>query len=783
MTSPPLSRHLLVRMPLLLLACAPGTLDDSGAAPALWPGEDLRPALDHGFFAAHALPELSLYAGCEEDPDRPDAAHRGPLGIGNGRVFALLGLEAPLNRLHELTGPSYDKGARFFGDHWLTLEVDGVEAPFTRECIARPRGTGLVITRAEAGDVTMYTVDLAPRLSDAEAPAAIVRHVLVETATPHAVRVRHHAWQDLVEEDGALVEEIAGERRMAVLGLTDGAVDLGTVDGEASTTLRIAFAEEGQELPDTRAAEGWLDPTLAWWADWSATGVQLSSDDPRVEDLYDAQRVLIQVQTTAAGGIAPMSRYTGVWLRDTIGPVRFLLRAGLHEQARAALAYLHQCHAARGDYGNSCTSGLDPSVQVDEPDWAGMGTFSGRTAAEGPSYVPLAWLDEAAWTDDLSPVETRWDYLRRGVLAQVIDEEGRQTFSGDETFRLFLNVTLGLELEEPWEEVAWSANSSLLTKAAAERLAQAAAALGRGEDAALLAERAALADHALRSHFLQGGAWLAPFVLHSDWEGSALGDLPAGTVAPQPFEDVNLTLTWTGAIAVDDPLAMSDLQALLDVAGRGDGTVQSPPAARYAGAELYGVEIEEGVGTGMVPGYALSTFTRLGHPQAAAAFDALHDYAGPTGSFPEALLYDDKSALQVYYDETGGIGDIAARYRPWEGAINLDAMLEYLLGAAPVDGGARFRPHLPAGHRQLAARGLRVGACVGDLEVEGRDRAAALRFTAAQPCTVTLELPVPTAPRDPGEGSLLTLPGGELLWRAPPQALEAGQAASLALSW
>ncbi|MCK6506158.1 hypothetical protein L6R53_22730 [Myxococcota bacterium] len=767
-------------LPLLLLACAPGppASDDSGGAPALWPGEDVRPALEHGFFAAHALPELSLYSWCEEDPDRPDAAHRGPLGVGNGRAFALLGLAAPLNRLHAMTGPTYDKGTRFFGDHWLTLEVDGVEAPFTRECITRPRGTGLVITRADAGDVTLYTVDLAPRLSDAEAPAAIVRHVLVQTDAPHAVRVRHHAWQDLALQDGALVEEIAGERRLAVLGLTDGVVDLGTVQGEAAATLRFAFAEAGQDLPDTAQAEAWTDPTLAWWTDWSATGVQLSSDDPRVEDLYDAQRVLVQVQTTAAGGIAPMSRYTGVWLRDTIGPVRFLLRAGLHDQARAALAYLHQCHAERGDYGNSCTSGLDPTVQVDEPDWAALGAFSGRTAAEGPSYVPLAWLDEAAWTDDRSQVEERWDYLRRGVLAQVIDEEGRQAFSGDETFRLFLNVALGLELEEPWQDVAWSANSSLLMKAAAGRMAREADALGRGEDAALLAARSELADHALRTHFLQEGTWLAPFILHS-----TLGDLPAGMVAPQPFEDVNLTLTWSDAFDVDDPLATTDLQALLDFAGRGDGTVQSPPAARYAGAELYGVEIEEGVGTGMVPGYALSTFTRLGHPQAAAAFDALHAYAGPTGSFPEALLYDDKSALQVYYDETGGIGDIAARYRPWEGAINLDAMLEYLLGAAPVDGGAHFRPHLPAGHRQLAARGLRAGACVGDLEVEGRDRAAALRFTAAQPCTVTLELPVPTAPRDPGEGSLVTLPGGELLWRAPPQALEAGQAASLALSW
>lgn len=73
--------------------------------------------------------------------------------------------------------------------------------------------------------------------------------------------------------------------------------------------------------------------------------------------------------------------------------------------------------------------------------------------------------------------------------------------------------------------------------------------------------------------------------------------------------------------------------------------------------------IEQGVATGPVPGYYLSDLVALGDPNAEAAFDALNSYAGPSGHFPEALLYDDMSALQVYYDETGAIGDIAARLR------------------------------------------------------------------------------------------------------------------------
>lgn len=767
---------------LALFACKTTTPVDSGSPPTepvYWPGEDVRPSLDHSFFAEHTLPELSLYAHCEAEEDRLDAAHRGPLAVGNGRVFGLLGLGSPLNRLHSMTGPTYEKGTRFFGDHWFTLEVDGAELAFDRECIARPRGTAVVLTRAEAGDVTLYTVDFAPRPASGDRPATIVRHLLVSSASSHDIRLLHHAWQEVELEAGGLVERVADERKLAVWGTDpDGVVDLGAVHGDASATVHFEFAEAADELTGTEPQPTWLDETLAWWTDWSATGMQLHSEDPRVEDLYDSLRTTLKVQTTSAGGISVMSRYTGVWLRDTIGPVRFLLRAGLHEDAQAALDYLHLCHAVNGDYGNACTSGIDPDVTVEEPDWAAMGEFSGRTAAEGPSYVPLAWLDAAAWTDDDSGLERRWDYLVRGLRGQVMDEEGRQSFSGDETFRLLMNVPLGLDLEYPWHEVAWSANTSMLMRASATRLGAAAAALGHAEDGALLQERAALADNALQQHFLQDGGWFAPFIFHSDE-----GDNRAGDIAPQPFEDVNLKLLWSGALSVDDPLALSDLQTLQALAGRDDGTVQSPAHDRYAGTELYGVEIEDGVCTGMVPGYYLSTLTAIGDPSAEGAFDALHRYASPTGSFAEALLYDDLSALQVYYDETGGIGDIAARFRPWEGAIDLDAMLAFLFGAEPVDGGARFRPHLPGGQTRLEGTDLRVGACVGDLLVTGTASSRTVRFTAESSCQVSFELPVGDTPRELDGGELRTLPAGELLVRFAPRAVEAGQSLSQTVAW
>ena len=783
----------------LLLACA--SPPPAALPPArLWPGEDLRPSLDHSFFESHSLEPLSLFADCVEGPgeDRPDAAHRGPFAVGNGRAFGMMGLADPLHRLHNAVGPTYDKGDRFFSDRWFRLEVDGAPVAFDRECIARPRGSGLVLTRADAGDVQLYTVDLAPQPEGQAAPPAILRFLLLHTEASHRLLLREEGAVAMEIEGDSAVQRFSDGTGLALLALdripdtSDEAftLDFGTLEagGEATAATAYAFStdeEDGAALSaDLRAAdpEAWLEQTLAWWADASALGLQLESEDPRVVDLYDGMRTSLLVQTTEGGGVAPMSRYTGVWLRDTIGPTRFLLRAGLGDQAHAALDYLHLCHATRGDYGNSCSSGLDPTDLPEEPDWASMGAFTGRTAAEGPSYVPLAWLDLADWTDAPDLIDQHWDYLARGVLAQQMDEEGRQPFSGDETWRLVMNVSVGLPLEYPWEDLAWSADSSLLSRAAAGRLAQAGEALGRVDAADTLRARGDLATRALEETFLQPEGYLAPYVFHS-----AGSDNEAGDVAPAPFEDVNLSGIWAGAYLPTDPIAQADLESLLAVAGRGDGTIQSHPAPVYEGQDLFSVEVNEGVATGMVPGFTLSVLTAMGHPEAEAAYDALRSYAGPSGQYPEDLLYDDMSALQVYYDESGALGDICARYRPWEGAIDLDAMLAFLIGAQPMEGGGRLRPHLPGDQRQLGARGLQIGAARGSLTLTQEVGRLTARFTSESdaPFLLWWELPLPEGaePWDTDGGWVEALPMGERLVRFTPRVLHEGETSEVEVQW
>lgn len=790
----PFHAHPAILVAVLVAACQGPAEETPAPTPTYWAGVDLRPELDHPFFDAHALEPLSLYATCVEGVERPDAAHRGAFAVGNGSAFAILGLADPATRLHNATGPTYDRGTRFWGDWWYDLEVDGVPVTLERECVARPRGTALAVTRADGGEWTLYSVEFAPMPDDRAPPPVLGRFLLVRSRSTasHTVRLRLGSYRTLEDRDGIPVEWVAEERVLGHVPWTaetgpDGTVDLGVIDlgtvdpgGDAQAAVAALSAWTGEELDELRddlllvSPEAWLDQTLAWWRTWSSDGLALTSEDPRVEDLYDGLLATLRVQQGAGGGISPMSRYTGVWLRDTIGPTRFLLRAGRPDEALANLSYLYACHVDRGDYGNACDSGLDPDGVGDPPDWTTLGTLSGRTGAEGPSYVPLAWTDHARWTGDDTALDAHWDYVARGVLAQEMDPEGRQTFSGDETFRLVMGMAEGYPLEYAWQDLAWSADSSLLMRAASRRMAEAAARLGR--DRAPFDDLAAAAENALEGTFRQEGGWYAPFVFHT-----AGSDNEAAEVAPYPFEDVNLAGLWAGAFDPEDSRALADLEALLDHAGRGDGTIQSPPDPAYAGEDMLGIEVEEGVATGMAPGYALAALTAVGHPEAEAAFNALHRYASPAGEYPEDLLYDDMSALQVLYDETGSLGDVAARYRPWEGAINLDAMLAWLAGAEPVDGGARLRPHLPNHQRSLAFDGLVVGTGRGAMQVTGDDHGRTVTFTADTAFTLWMEIPVPAGVVPDRDTDVL--PAGEQVVRFDPVDLGVGETVTFEVGW
>ena len=776
--------------------------DDDDVEAELWPGEDERPELDHPFFAEHpALEDLSLYAAHVEGDDRPDAQHRGAFSLGNGRIFSLLGLTDPLNTLHSMVGPVYEKDGFFFSDVAVGLEVDGQEAAFDQEWIARVRGTAVVVTRADSATHSLYTVDFAARPAgdaDLDVPPAIVRVMLVTglagAAGDVAVRLRPYGTPEV--QDGMLVEPLTSEDRYRAYLPWDGdlqadatghAVSLGSV-AEGSSAQAVLVIATGETTADLAAVDArlqaadpgdWLEQTLSWWQTFSDRGVQIEVADERIEDLYDGMRVGIRVQQSAAGAVCPMSRYTGVWLRDTIGLVRFFLRSGLHDEARAALDYLFLCAAVEGDLSNHCSSGLHPDDLQGEPDWDSLGTWSGRLAAEGPSYVPLMYRDFTAFTGDWDPVEDRWPYLRRTLVAQTVEQDGLQPFSGDETFRVAMSAGLGHDLMLMYEDETWSANSAFLLAAAADWMVLAAVETGELSDVTALSDLGDAARTAMSDHFWLDEGHYAPFIFRD-------GEEPER----RPFEDVNLKPVWTGALTPDDPIALSNLQGLQAAAGHEDGTVQTPLDPQYH--DVLGYPVEEGVCTGMVPGYYLVNLALLGDPTAELAFDSLHPYADSAGQYDEYMVYDDLSALAPIYDPIGGLGDYTARHRPWEGGINLDAFLLYLAGPLWMPGAEALllRPHLPNGHRTIEIAHLVVGEAAGTVttELSGGELRATFVSESAVPFDLQLDLPLPTGLDLAGEttvdgegaGSLETMPAGERVVRF--DALEVAPGATVVFS-
>ncbi len=780
--------------PIALLLLAGACRSPEPPQPTPWPGSDERPTDFADNLDVLGFSELSLYTQHVSGAvsERPHFSERGAMGVGNGLAFTTLGLSDPANRMHGTVGPTYEKGSSgYFSDHWFTLVVDGQELEPDQEWIARARGTNVVVTVAKAGAHTLTTFDYAPQGVGGDPVPGIARIFVVDG--PGDVSLRLHSTANLELMDDHVVQSLDdGTRLLGFLPwqgelVADGDTWAVQPDGRQAAMLFGTAVDTGglDAMADRIAAadpDEWMGQTADHWADWLNTGVTVRTSDPRIDDLYEGMRVAIRVQQTVAGGVAPMNRYTRVWLRDTYGPARFYARAGLFDDAWATLDYLHLCHAVRGDYANSCDAGLTESDKGEEPNWAALPDLSGRAAAEGPSWVPLAYRDVVAFTGDDGRVAERMDYLTRAVLAQPT-ETGLQSFSGDETFRAALGSNAGLPIEYGWEELAWSANTSMLTVASADWLSAAAVRHGTGQ-ATELADRAALASAALDTEFRTTDGWLAPYVFHTAGTANAQGD-----VAATPFEDVNLKPLWLGLVEPDAAGALDDLRAVEAHAAVGDGTVQSP-AKIPLDLSLDGADLSAGIGTGMVPGFYLYDLAVVGDPAGYAAFDALHTIATPTGSYPEYIVHSDDRALQVIYDAAGGLGDTPARYRPWEAAINADAMLAWLTGLEPTADGMALRPHHVGELPEITVDGLRVGdhTLSYTSRYEAEHLIVTFSTTDTEPFRLDVDLPAPPQAHDirsfgPSWGELQEAPGGEYWMSFAPVPIDSQEPLVFEITW
>lgn len=660
------------------------------SADAAWPDEAGEPIpVPEALAGVPGLDDPSAY-GRDGLPD--GRASAGSFGVGNGVVFGIVGLDDPVNTLTNVSGPGYDTDAGFFGDAWFALEADGVALDVTAARAQRPRGTALARTFEVMGDLSLSVTTAAP-----PGEAAILRVVTVQNDGPDASPTL--VWRLARADDEVLAttfDQVRGARQMR-LSCDEGAYDadadawiapLALAAGEETTlTCQQAVTSTGGFTMVDLDAPAALAATNDAVAAVLGGALVLDVPDAKVADLYEGMLVTLWTQTAPSGLVSPMSRYTRGWLRDSEGPVRLWLRAGLHDDALALLEALWLTQLAEGAVRNSfpLDTDLDAVTLPDDPAtfWADADFMPGREPVEAPSYPILLHAMAADWTG------TTWDAQRLAFLDACLDRQvfdgDLLPFSGDETFRFPLASAIGEGLPE---DLGWSANSSFLWRAAAD-------ALGRDPGAAPV------------NAYWTGDYW-APIARYAD--ASPLGE---------PYEDVALQPVWWPGGALDPADVAAHLDATAEALLGDDGVLIS---------RLAGTSSPNAGYTGMVPGFWLHAAAAHHRSEEASAFAALDLVATPSGHFEE-LHGADHHPLAVTHDADGLGADVTARYRPWEGGDVVAAMLDYLVGFDPA--GLTLAPHLPPGWPAFSVSGLRVGTDSLDVTVTGYAEGVVVRVSGA----------------------------------------------------
>ncbi|HPV04897.1 MAG TPA: hypothetical protein PLC24_10085 [Myxococcota bacterium] len=760
-----------------------GTADvagDDGVAPDIHYWQGPQPlSLAGGIYdqVPSVFSRISRFVTEVDGPEPVDPSFLGGAGVGNGLAFAMFGYGNPLNSMHSFAGPGYDLGDEFFGDYSVGLAVGGAKetAAFDRQVVAITADAPVVVARGTVGQIELHVVSFAPWFGGAVTPESdsdVLRHCIMRVvevrnpgpAAPVVVRVLAHgdvtspqAGRMLEEDDGRVLVTAAAGATAQVEGRVM-AVDLGEMGEGASRSFVVthcAFAA-GQivELPEFDAA-ALLARTADAYRKWESELVDVETPDPMVNDFIDGMKLTLKLQTSDGGATCPMSEYTRTWARDNMGPVLAMLSLGGFADVEAYLDYVYYAILKEGDLKNSYPANLEIDWDgVVAPDWDSMPPLGEgsvgkkRVSAETPSYMVLMYGLHNRFTGKADRIVERLGLLRRCLFAQGFSDGDMLPFTGDETFRAAMNAALGLGLEEPHEDTNWSGNSSALWLGAAREYARFMEQAGQDAESAMAQERFEDVEAATLAAYTRPDKCFAALVSMSDMAMS------------KPFEDASLQVTWSGWKDGDDPYARDAFSCLYETARTVPGEICSKLDTMYGGVFR---DAWDGVYTGMMPGYALHSMTVLGHPDAFAAFNMVRKSLDTLGNVQEYLILDDHSGLTLMYNDDGVTtpSDYTAKYRPWEGGIVLDAVLQFLFGFEPDANTQRLelRPHLPNGWPQMSAKGLRAGSSRFDVSVSSSGAVSRVTVTSRSDADWIVSLrwddPVPGV-----RGPTFTLDGG-----------------------
>jgi hypothetical protein len=657
---------------------------------------------------------------------RTDSARRparlptvGYFPLGNGQLYAAEGAEQPPNAIDDLIGPGYQQRPTR-GQVVTVLLRGGRPVPWETQEVCWLRHSGVVWTESRARDAVLQTYDfIAPdgpvlyrlcRLRRGPGAARLSLDLAFvfrkgeaagDSRNPEVqfgqIAVRPGVWRSralwqpralLAAEIPARSSPVAQPGPALVVPLGRGGPD------KLQTVLLFVAAGKGEAgralVRKASAAPASTTALLACrdhWAQWLDGGCSLTCADARVSDLIEIQKQIIKVQQDAGGGYSPMDMYTNYWIRDANGPVRFMLRAGRAEEVKHSLDFFFRACARRAAIQMNCPLNAPLAPEGVQPDWSRAPVEQ----AETPSFVILQHYWYWKYTGDLDTIRRHYGMLRRCLLGQAVDERGRLPFDGDETYRFpgyraFENHAPDAPTDYVSLELR-SADSAFDYVSAAEGLAEMTRAVGRPAEAE---------DYAARARRVRAATEQTYWQPSQGFYAPAASEFTSERHQP-PFANINLNPLWIGYASPQDERAAPNVLNALKWLWREDGTARMTPTFGYV--------------TGMTPGMVLYSLAALDHPDAERALQGVVNAADAAGGYAEMLTPDNRPADQIWGQR---------RARPWEGGINVEAILYYLTGyGADVPGGrATFCPRMPAKWPAMKVTRIPWGAGYFDLSLD-----------------------------------------------------------------
>ncbi|MEP0765762.1 MAG: hypothetical protein HRF45_04380 [Fimbriimonadia bacterium] len=693
---------------------------------------------------------------------------RGWRPVGNGLVFGYMGPNVWAAALHQITGPhimlaGVMNNTSAFGPSTVALSVGGENVTFESATMSRIRGTGIVVVDLTAENVAMRVFTYAPFGTKALLRTVSVRNLGDTPIGPIRITASVHRTE---VKDGRLFDSFKGSTDGHAMGLTrqlfSGFLEpfeasstpdrVGVISTEIGTIAPGAEAVRTQYLVFSMAEDDDHEHTLAdlrqpastlmarcadGWRQWLATTVRLDCPDKRLTDLLEETAVSVRVQTAdpqkAAG---PMEFFAGVWVRDSVGPFKYYLRIGDFETARKMLEFYYRASAYNKVIPNWFPMDIDVARPVDpELDWSAVRT----DRVETPSWLIMQHAWYYRFTGDLAPIREHWEYLKRCLMGQLIDEKGvpyttinyayiepipntlyRFPHHGDETW-----IYPGFEVlnspvfPEPNDHVHWdqySADSTWEFVVSAEILTEFAKLLGKQSEAEQFRKIARDSRAACERDY-----WMPERGFYSP----AMGMVSLDRHQP-PFTAVNLNPLWIGYLRPEEPKAISNLTETIKYTYNPNGLLDATETLK--------------VYVGMLPGMFLYNLAAVHHPLAEKTLSAMVAVASPSGEYTEKHLTE----------PTGYRTDfLGHRIRPWEGGINADAALYYLTGLDPDVGrdSISLCPRLPGGWKEMSVTNQRVGKGRLGIRVtdDGSARKYVLTWAGGQPPEIAFTTEIPHA--------------------------------------